>query len=144
MPSIDRSALVEYSARQMFDLVNDIEKYPEFMYGCTSAKIVSESEQELVGELCLAKAGIGQCFTTRNQLYRPTHIDMSLVAGNFSSFHAQWRFDALSESACKVSLTMEFEFKSSLVEFAAEKLFSHSANALVDDMVKRASQVYRV
>ena len=143
MPSINRSALVEYSASQMFDLVNDIEKYPEFMSGCTSARVLSESDQELVGELCLAKAGIGQCFTTRNRLYRPSHIDMSLVKGSFSSFHAQWRFDALGESACKVSLTMEFEFKSSLVDFAAGKLFSYSANALVDDLVKRASQVYR-
>ena len=142
MPSINRSALVEYSTSQMFELVNDIEKYPEFMQGCTSARVLSESKQELVGELCLTKAGIGQCFTTRNKLHPPTHIDMSLVEGNFSSFNSQWRFDALSESACKISLSMEFEFKSSLVDFAAGKLFSHSANTMVDALVDRARQVY--
>ena len=66
MTSINRSALVEYSAEQMFDLVNDIEHYPKFMQGCTSAKVLSQSDTELVGELRLSKAGISQQFTTKN------------------------------------------------------------------------------
>ncbi|PCI54501.1 MAG: ubiquinone-binding protein [Alphaproteobacteria bacterium] len=143
MTTINRSALVEYSAEQMFDLVNDIPNYPKFMQGCRSAVIVSQSEDELVGELCLAKAGISQRFTTRNQLQRPTLINMSLVEGNFSNFQAQWKFEALTESACKISLRMEFEFKSGLVDFAAGKLFSNSANNLVDAIVDRAKQVYK-
>jgi ribosome-associated toxin RatA of RatAB toxin-antitoxin module len=142
MASINRSALVEYSAEQMFDLVNDVNSYPKFMQGCTSAKVLSESDEELIGELCLSKAGISQQFTTRNQLHRPTHIDMELVEGNFSNFQARWSFDALTESACKVSLHMEFEFKSSIVDFAAEKLFSASANNLVDALVSRAHNIY--
>ena len=104
MSSINRSALVEYSASQMFDLVNDIEQYPKFREGCSSARVISESERELVGELCLSRAGISQRFTTRNILHRPDRIDMSLVEGNFASFAAQWHFDELTESACKVSL----------------------------------------
>lgn len=142
MAAISRSALVEYSAQQMFDLVNAIEHYPEFMQGCSSAKVLSQSETELIGELCLSKAGIDQCFTTKNILQRPKLIDMSLLEGSFSTFESQWRFDALTDSACKVSLQMEFEFKSGLMGFAAEKLFSSSANNLVDAMVQRAKQVY--
>ena len=142
MTAINRSALVEYSAEQMFDLVNDIEHYPAFMQGCTSAKVLSQSETEVVGELCLPKAGIKQRFTTRNCLQRPELINMSLVEGNFKNFNSQWKFNALSENACKVSLEMEFEFKSGLMDFAAEKLFSSSANNLVDAIVQRAKQVY--
>ncbi len=142
MATINRSALVEYSAQQMFDLVNDIEKYPLFMQGCRSASVISRSEDELIGELCLAKAGISQRFTTRNRLQAPHQIDMQLVKGNFSNFHARWTFDALSDTACKMSLQMEFEFKYGLVDFAAEKLFSSSANNQVDALVKRAHQVY--
>ncbi len=140
MTSIGRSALVGYSAEQMFDLVNAIEHYPEFMQGCSSAKVISRSESELVGELCLSKAGISQRFTTRNRLQRPNLIDMSLVEGSFSSFKSQWKFYALTENACKVSLDMEFE--SGLMDFAAKKLFSSSANNLVDAIVQRAKQVY--
>lgn len=142
MSTVDRSALVEFSAEQMFDLVNDVASYPEFMQGCRSAKVISVSEEELVGELCLAKAGISQRFVTRNVLKRPTEIQMSLVEGNFSRFEAQWHFKALTESACKVSLYMQFEFKSSLADYAAGKLFSSSANNLVDALVERAKRVY--
>lgn len=142
MTLINRSALVEYSAEQMFDLVNDIENYPKFMQGCSSAKVLSQSDDELVGELSLGKAGISQRFTTRNQLQRPSLITMNLVKGNFSNFQAQWKFDALSDAACKISFSMEFEFSSGLVDFAAGKLFSSSANNLVDAIVERAKQVY--
>lgn len=142
MTSINRSALVEYSAEQMFDLVNDIEHYPQFMQGCVSAKVLSQSDTELVGELRLAKAGISQQFTTRNTLLRPERIDMSLVEGGFKNFSSQWTFDALTTNACKVSLSMEFEFKSGLMGFTAEKLFSSSANNLVDAIVQRAHEVY--
>lgn len=143
MVRLERSALVAYSASQMFDLVNDIEHYPQFMQGCKSARVISRAEHELVGELCLAKAGISHRFTTRNALARPTHIDMQLVEGSFSAFHARWTFTALNETACKVMLNMEFEFKTGLVEFAAEKLFSSSANNLVDALVARATVVYQ-
>jgi ribosome-associated toxin RatA of RatAB toxin-antitoxin module len=143
MSSVNRSALIGYSAQQMFELVNDIEKYPQFMQGCKSASIISQTDQELVGELVLSKGGISQRFTTRNQLHPPTHIDMALVEGNFSHFKAHWQFDALSASACKISLTMEFEFKSGLADFAAKKLFSGSTDNLVDALVARAKQVYR-
>ena len=142
MTSINRSALVEYSAQQMFDLVNDIEHYPKFMQGCISAKVLSQSDTELVGELRLAKAGIRQQFTTKNTLLRPERIDMSLVEGGFKNFSSQWTFDALTTNACKVSLSMEFEFKSGLMGFTAEKLFSSSANNLVDAIVQRAHEVY--
>ena len=142
MTSIERSALVEYSAEKMFELVNDVAKYPEFMSGCSEARIISQTETELVGELCLSKAGISQRFTTKNTLHRPTHIDMSLVQGNFSSFSAQWQFKALTDSACKLSLQMDFEFKSGLLDYAAQKLFSSSANNLVDAIVERAKLVY--
>jgi len=142
MTSINRSALVEYSAEQMFDLVNDIEHYPEFMQGCTYAKVLSQSDTELVGELRLSKAGISQQFTTKNILCRPQRIEMSLVDGSFKSFISEWAFNALTENACKVSLAMEFEFRSGLMDFAAEKLFSSSANNLVDAIVQRAHEVY--
>lgn len=142
MTRIHRTALVEHSAEQMFDLVNDIEQYPKFMPGCSEAKILSFSESEMIGELCLSKAGITQRFTTRNDLQRPSSIVLHLVEGNFSAFEARWEFVELTANACKVSLEMNFEFNSSIVGFAAEKLFASVANNLVDTLVKRAQTVY--
>ena len=126
----------------MFDLVNDIEQYPQFMRGCRSARILSLSDTELVGELSLAKAGITQTFVTRNTLCAPRRIEMKLEEGNFSKFSAVWQFDALTDAACKVSFEMDFEFKYGLVDRAAGKLVSGSANSLVDALVDRAKLVY--
>jgi ribosome-associated toxin RatA of RatAB toxin-antitoxin module len=142
MAHVSRSALIGYSAQQMFDLVNDIEQYPQFMQGCRSARVISKSDKELVGELSLAKAGVTQTFVTRNSLIAPSRIEMRLEEGNFSKFSAVWQFEALTEAACKVSFEMEFEFKYGLVDLAVGKLLSGSANNLVDALVYRAKLVY--
>ena len=142
MAHVSRSALIGYSAQQMFDLVNDIEQYPQFMQGCRSARVISKSDEELVGELSLAKAGVTQTFVTRNSLIAPSRIEMRLEEGNFSKFSAVWQFEALTEAACKVSFDMEFEFKYGLVDLAVGKLVSGSANNLVDALVDRAKLVY--
>ena len=144
MAQIQRSALVNYSAAQMFELVNDIESYPQFMQGCVAARVIERNDEFLVGELTLAKAGIRQTFTTRNTLVYAEEMRMELVQGAFRSFSATWVFKALAVDACKVSLDMQFEFASGLMDLALEKLFASSANNLVDALVKRAAQVYGI
>jgi len=142
MTRIDRSALVQFSAEQMYELVNDIENYPQFMQGCTAARVISVTEEELVGELTLSKAGIRQTLVTRNALVPGREMSMELLEGAFTNFSATWRFNPLTEEACKVTLEMEFEFAGGLMDFAMERLFSSSANSLVDALVQRARHVY--
>ena len=144
MQHIQRSALVNHTAEQMFDLVNDIEAYPSFMPGCREARVLETTENELVGELQLGAAGVEQRLTTRNRLERPHKIAMTLIEGDFTEFSAAWRFEALSEEASKVSLEMRFAFSRALLNVAASSLFSTMANAQVDAVVKRAAAVYRV
>ena len=142
MVAVVRSALLLHSSRQMFDLVNDIEQYPSFLPHCKSARVHSASENELVGELSLGRAGIRQRFVTRNCLRPPESIDMELVEGDFSHFEAQWRFESLDGNSCKVSLRMDFEFRSALVNLAVRGLFRDTASTMVDAMVARAAVVY--
>ncbi len=142
MTRIDRSALVNYSAQQMFELVNDIESYPQFMQGCTAARVISVAENELIGELTLSKAGIRKTLVTKNKLVPGRRDDHGAAGRGFRSFSATWNFNPLTENACKVSLEMEFEFAGGLMDFAMEKLFSSSANSLVDAVVQRARLVY--
>ncbi len=142
MTRIDRSALVMHSAQQMYELVNDIEDYPQFMQGCQKARVISRTEEEVVGELTLGAAGLSHTFTTRNTLVPGQEMQMHLVEGPFREFGASWHFKALSPEACKVSLQMEFDFAGGIMGFALEKLFNHSANNLVEALVNRANQVY--
>ena len=82
MPTVNRSALVRHSARAMFDLVNDFERYPEFLSGCSNAELLERDEDHLKGRLTLSKAGMQQSFVTRNDLYAPERIELNLVDGS--------------------------------------------------------------
>ena len=142
MTNIQRSALVPYSAQAMFDLVNAIEAYPQFMDGCSGATILSRSNEFIEARLDLAKAGMRYSFTTRNRLLPPERIELSLVEGPFETFHGAWTFQALGEHACKISLHLHFKMSSRLLNFAARKMFDGIANQMVDALVKRAHKLH--
>jgi ribosome-associated toxin RatA of RatAB toxin-antitoxin module len=142
MPQIERSALVFYSAQQMFDLVNAVPDYPQFLPGCSSARIVSRSETEMVASLTVSKAGIGHTFTTRNTLYTNQRIAMQLVDGPFKQLQGGWEFQPLNDTACKVILKLEFEFSNKLVQFAFGKIFAEVTASMVQAFTQRAKQVY--
>ncbi len=142
MTTITRSALVMHSAEQMFDLVNDVRRYPEFLQGCQATEVLAEGEDFIEARLTIAKAGINQSFSTRNTLVRPQRMEMRLVDGPFTRFEGVWRFQALSAEACKVSLDMEFEVANRLTGAALGAVFKQVANMMVDAFVKRAKQIY--
>ncbi len=131
-----------FSRQQMFDLVNDIERYPDFMGGCAGARILERGDGWLEACLELSKAGFKHSFVTRNTLYEPERIHMKLVEGPFKHLEGEWDFKALSDTACKVTFWLEFEFKSRLLAMAAAKLFELIASEQVDVMVHRARQIY--
>jgi len=142
MPAINRSALLPYSQRQLFDLVNDVEAYPQYLEGCVGAQVLHRDEATMEARLDLARAGIAQSFTTRNRLQAPECIVLELKEGPFDRFAGRWRFQALGDAACKVSLELDFAVRSSLLGAAATRLFDRVTNNLVDAVVRRARQVY--
>ncbi|MGY8816523.1 MAG: type II toxin-antitoxin system RatA family toxin [Pseudomonadales bacterium] len=142
LTAINRTALVVYSAQQMFDLVNDVACYPEYMKNCVGAKILKQDKSFMLARLDLKKGFLQQSFTTHNTLYEPERISMTLDEGPFSKFLGEWSFKALNEDACKVSLDLEFEFNNFSVSLASNQLFTLVANNLVDALACRAKEVY--
>ncbi len=142
MTQVDRSALVLHSAEQMFDLVDRVERYAEFLPGCVRTEVISRTDDELVATLHLAKGGLKYQFSTRNQLERPGRMTLQLEEGPFSRLQGEWRFIPLSDEACKVVLHLEFEIGGKLTALAIGKLFEQVASNMVDVFVSRADQVY--
>lgn len=142
MPKINRSALVPYSAEQMFKLVNDVPSYPAFLPGCTGSRVLSTSSEGMTAAVDVSKAGISKTFTTRNTLTDNQSISMRLVDGPFRQLKGDWRFTPLSEEACKVELDLDFEFKNALIELAFGKVFKELANNMVQAFTERAKEVY--
>jgi ribosome-associated toxin RatA of RatAB toxin-antitoxin module len=133
MPTIKRSALVEHSAARMFALVNDIAAYPRRFDWCESAQVLEADDVHVVARLDLGFGALRTWFTTENTLSPPHHIDMQLRDGPFRKLSGRWQFHALDESACKVTLTLEFEPKSRLLAPALALGFQGLADRMVDD-----------
>jgi ribosome-associated toxin RatA of RatAB toxin-antitoxin module len=147
MIRIERSALLPYSAEKLFDLVNDVTRYPHYMDGCVNAIILSQSETSMEARLELRKGGINQSFATRNQLERPHRIVMELLEGPFDTLHGEWSFKTLARDACKVNLLLQFQAQQdslhqTVAHKAAGKLFESVAGNLVEALCKRANALY--
>lgn len=142
MKQVCRSALVMFSAEQMYNLVNDVMRYPEFLPGCSGSRILESSSEKMVASVDVSKAGISKTFTTLNELVHGKMIKMNLIDGPFKMLSGGWYFTALDEVACKVELKLEFEFSSKLIEVAFGKVFNELTHNMVSAFTKRAKQVY--
>lgn len=142
MAQISRNALVMYSCQAIFDLVNDIERYPEFLPNCSGAKLIERTDSYMVGSVEIKKGPLCKSFTTKNTLEAPNRMGLELVDGPFKSLKGQWSFSELDENACKVELTLEYEFSSRLIETAFGGLFKEVANNMVLAFTQRAKAVY--
>jgi ribosome-associated toxin RatA of RatAB toxin-antitoxin module len=142
MTIIKRSALVSYSARQMFELVNNIEDYPRFLPWCGAARILQESPTQIEAELDIVWKGIRKSFTTRNFLHPYDHMEIQLVTGPFRHLEGRWVFTTLNGQACKISLDMQFEFAGNALDKLFQPIFNYIANSLVDAFCKRATEIY--
>jgi ribosome-associated toxin RatA of RatAB toxin-antitoxin module len=142
MIEIRRSALVNYSPAQMFELVNDVEAYPKRFAWCAGADILERGDDVLVARLDLKFVGFRQSFTTRNAVDPPRRLHMSLVDGPFRSLDGLWEFIALGEAGCKISFALDFDYAGRLGGGAIKLGFQGLANRMVDDFCREAERVY--
>ena len=142
MELIDRSALLPYTAAEMYALVSDILTYPQFLPWCSGTQILSQEGEELSAQIDFSVSGVSQSFTTRNRLQLDAEIAMHLIDGPFSNLEGRWRFEPLGDAGCKISLLLEYEFSSKMVSLVVGPVFNKITNTLVDAFQKRAVEVY--
>jgi ribosome-associated toxin RatA of RatAB toxin-antitoxin module len=142
MREVARSAIVPYSAEQMFALVADVERYPQFVPWVAAAHVLERGPDSIVGQLEMHRAGLRERFTTRNVMHEPNAIELSLVSGPFKSLHGRWSFEPIGERGVRVSLHIRFEFANALLTLMLGRAFEKSCGELVDAFVKRARAVY--
>lgn len=142
MPQISRSVLVRFSAMQMYDLVNDVESYKEFLPGCSGGKVLAFDGETMLASVDVSKAGISKTFTTRNHVVPGKSIDLALENGPFKHLIGHWRFIELAEDACKVEFELNFEFSSALVDMAFGKMFNDLMVSMVTAFTRRAKVIY--
>ncbi|WP_094752103.1 SRPBCC family protein [Psychromonas sp. CD1] len=144
MVEVSRSALLMYSADEMYQLVNDVESYPAFLPGCVGAQLLMHENNLMRACIKVSKAGISQSFTTENKLTPGRQIEMRLIEGPFKSLSGGWVFIPLDDQACKVIFDLKFEFSSKLIEFAFGRIFNELVGSMVNSFAVRAKFVYGI
>ncbi len=142
MRVVERSAIVPYTAAQMFALVNDVARYPEFLPWCAAARVQQSGSDELVASLKIERGVMRTEFTTRNRLQQDSEIMMNLVDGPFRNLSGQWRFSPIGDRGSRVSFRVEFEFSNPLTAAAFNAVFESLCGTIVDAFVARARQTY--
>ncbi len=142
MKRVERSAIVPYTAAQMFALVNDVARYPEFLPWCDGASVEQIGETERLASVNVARGLLRTRFTTRNVLKPDREIAMQLVEGPFQSLAGQWSFDSIGERGSRVSFRIEFEFKNPLLAMTFNAVFESLCGSIVEAFVVRARKIY--
>lgn len=145
MKKLQKSVLIWYSPQEMFRLVTDVARYPEFLPWCDHASVQEVTRDGMVAEVGIGVAGLKQAFTTRNTHVEGRSVQMQLVNGPFSKLSGGWTFSPVgdgSQRACKVELQLHYGFSSAALSAVVGPVFDKIAASLVDAFIQRAEQVY--
>lgn len=142
MRKVSRSALVPYSASQMYELIKDVEQYPSFLPWCNEAEVHIDKEDFIEASLGLRRGKISKRFRTRNALRPNESLGIELVGGPFRHMSGGWTFQQLGDAGCKVALVLEFEFENKATDVIFGRFFENTCNSLVDSFTRRAAEMY--
>lgn len=142
MTTVKRQMTVSYTPEQMYELVNDVQRYPEFVPACVNSDKQIINDDEVEASLEFARSGLHKSFTTRNTLTPYERIDIKLVNGPFKHLEGLWYFSPTESGGCRVELDLEFEFSNRWLSMAFGPVFHQVANKLVDVFCRRAEEVY--
>jgi len=136
-----RSALVPYSAEQMFDLIEQVEHYPQFLPWCTRAELIDRSDDMVAATVEVGVRDLHVRVTTRNEKRRPGWMAIHMQDGSFRHFFGEWKLVALGTLGCRIEFMLRYELALH-AEKLAGPLIDHAANQMVDAFVRRAEAVY--
>lgn len=142
MRTVDKNAIMPYPAQAMYQLVADVETYPDFLPWCRTAHTRQTGDDEVEATLEIARGPVRKTFTTRNRMHEGASISMSLVDGPFRHLEGKWSFTPLGDDGSKVELHLEFDFASKLLHSTVGPVFGHIAETMVSAFCKRAHEIY--
>ena len=142
MREVRRSALLPYAVQQVYGLVADVERYPEFLPWCTDARILAGNDREVTVRLGLSSGLARASFTTRNRLEPASALTLRLVAGPFDELAGRWDFTPVGGPGTRADLQVRFSTRGVIGALALGRAFEGICNQLVDVFARRARQVF--
>ncbi len=143
MALVEKSVLVGYPVERMYKLIDDVERYPEFLPWCGGTAVELRDGTLTRAAILIDYHGIKQSFKTENRTQPPERIEIRLVSGPFHRLDGRWQLTPLSSQACRIDFRLHYEFSNRFLEKLVGPVFKHIANTLLDAFLRRAEQLYR-
>jgi ribosome-associated toxin RatA of RatAB toxin-antitoxin module len=140
MHNIHKSAIVLHPAEKMFQLVDSVENYPQFLPWCGSTQIIERDNDKTIASIEINYKGIRQTFTTENTKKQNQEMIIKLIDGPFKSLSGQWIFKNLDKDSCHIELKLEYEFSNIILEKLISPVFNMIANTFIDEFIKEANK----
>lgn len=140
MHNIHKSAIVLHPAQKMFQLVDSVENYPQFLPWCGSTQIIERDHDKTIASIEINYKGIRQTFTTENTKWQNQEMIIKLIDGPFKSLSGQWMFKNLDKDSCQIELKLEYEFSNVILEKLISPVFNMIANTFIDEFIKEANR----
>ena len=140
MVSIKKSALVLYSREEMFNLVDSVEDYPDFLPWCGGTEVLTKTSKVTKASIKINYRGVKQTFTTENNKNAPEKMIIKLINGPFKELSGEWRFIELDKDACRIELELHYQFSNIILEKLISPVFNIIANTFIDNFVKEANR----
>ena len=141
MPKISQSTMMPYGQEALFNLINQIDNYPDFMPYCSKAIVKERSPERLLASVTLQKGPLHETFTTRNDLYPHEKMVLHLVDGPFKHLDGTWTFEPKADGCTLVSLNLDYDFDSFIVASVFGAFFKKAANDLLNNFHQYAKMV---
>lgn len=142
MPTHSETRILPYSAEQMFALVMDIEKYPEFLPWCLGARINSKSKNDLEADVLIGYKMFREKFSSRVHFTSPKQIEVEYLKGPMRQLHNKWQFKDLKEGQCQIDFYVDFTLKSKLLENFIDQFFQKALMKMINAFESRAVEIY--
>jgi ribosome-associated toxin RatA of RatAB toxin-antitoxin module len=140
MHNIHKSAIVLHPAQKMFQLVDSVENYPQFLPWCGSTKIIERDNGKTIASIEINYKGVRQIFTTENTKKQNQEMIIKLIDGPFKSLSGEWMFKNLDKDSCQIELKLEYEFSNVILEKLISPVFNMIANTFIDEFIKEANR----
>jgi coenzyme Q-binding protein COQ10 len=141
MPTHAEKRRLPYTPEQMFDLVADVRRYPEFLPWCVASRIVARNDSELTADLTIGFKMFRETFRSRVTLERPGHVHVEYLTGPFRYLNNHWRFHAIP-GGVEVDFFVDFEFRSRLLQAVIGTVFNEAVRLMVRAFERRAAILY--
>ena len=141
MPTVRKSAIVPCSCESMFELVEDIESYPDFLPWCSGTEVFERGPGITRARLDVSYHGLRTHVSTLNRKHAPERIELVFEDGPFERFGGEWRFSPLGEEGCKIELVLDYELASGALAQLLGPLFGDISDSRVESFVQRAEVV---